>query len=122
MPQNSRQIYSQFIKSKILKVYTSFPFEGEIYDYFIDFEKKEFKNWNEIIPDFTFNSATPFFNILVPTADTVKFGFLIDKLLSGGFNVLLTGETGVGKSIVVNEYLLKINQEKFVYSNLNFSA
>ena len=45
----------------------------------------------------------------MPTADTVKFGFLIDKLLSGGFNVLLTGETGVGKSIVVNEYLLKIN-------------
>jgi len=52
----------------------------------------------------------------------VKFGFIIDKLISGGFNVLLMGETGVGKSIVVSEYLLKINQEKFVYSNLNFSA
>lgn len=32
------------------------------------------------------------------------------------------GETGVGKSIVVSEYLMKINVEKFVYSNLNFSA
>ncbi len=103
-------------------MYTSFPFDGDIYDYFIDFEKKEFKNWNDVIPDFTFNASVPFFNILVPTADTVKFGFLIDKLLNGGFNVLVMGETGVGKSLVVSEYLLKINQQKFVYSNLNFSA
>ena len=77
---------------------------------------------NDVIPEFSFNPSTPFFNILVPTTDTVKFGFLVDKLISNGFNVLLMGETGVGKSIVVNEYLMKINAEKFVYSNLNFSA
>lgn len=51
----------------------------------------------------------PFFNILVPTADTFKFGFVINKLISGGFNVLSTGETGVGKSIIMSEFLMKIN-------------
>lgn len=110
------------MKSKILKIYTSFPFEGDIYDYFIDFEKKEFKSWNDVVPDFIFDSSVSFFNIIVPTADTYKFGFIINKLMAGGFNVLLTGETGVGKSIIMNEFLMKINPEKFVYSNLNFSA
>jgi len=55
MPWNSRQKYSQFIKSKILKIYTSFPFEGDIYDYFIDFERREFKAWNDVVPDFIFD-------------------------------------------------------------------
>jgi dynein heavy chain len=59
---------------------------------------------------------------LVPTADTYKFGFIINKLISGGFSVLSTGETGVGKSIIMNELLLKLDAEKFVSANLNFSA
>ncbi len=42
--------------------------------------------------------------------------------MSGGFKVLTTGETGVGKSIIMSEFLMKINQEKFVSANLNFSA
>jgi dynein heavy chain len=42
--------------------------------------------------------------------------------MAGGFNVLTTGETGVGKSIIMSEFLMKINPEKFVYANLNFSA
>ena len=97
------------MKSKIIKIYTSFPFDGDIFDYHINWENKEFVRWNEILTEFVYNTNTPFFNILVPTPDTVKFGFLVDKLISGGFNVLLMGETGVGKSIVVSEYLMKIN-------------
>jgi dynein heavy chain len=64
----------------------------------------------------------PYFNILVPTADTVKFKYLLEKLITGGFNVLLTGETGTGKSVIIGEYLMTINTEEFVYSTLNFSA
>ena len=37
---NSRVKFSQHIKNKILKFYSSFPYEGEIYDYFIDFKAK----------------------------------------------------------------------------------
>ena len=40
---------------------------------------------------------TPFFDILVPTVDTVRFGFLLEKLLDVGHSVLFTGTTGVGK-------------------------
>ena len=38
------------IKSKILKIYISFPLEGEIYDYFIDFKSKRLRAWEDLIP------------------------------------------------------------------------
>ena len=62
-----------------------------------------------------FDSSVSFFNIIVPTADTYKFGYIINKLMSGGFNVLLTGETGVGKSIIMNEFLMKIKSHTLLF-------
>ena len=32
------------------------------------------------------------------------------------------GETGVGKSVIVNDFLANLDQEKFVFASLNFSA
>ena len=43
----------------------------------------------------------------MPTSDTVKYNFMIEKLTTGGHNVLITGETGVGKSVVARDYLMK---------------
>ena len=37
---NSRVKFSQHIKNKIIKFYSSFPFENEVYDYYIDFNKR----------------------------------------------------------------------------------
>ena len=38
-----------------------------------------------------------FFEMLVPTTDTIRFGYLLEKLLSIKQSVLFTGDTGVGK-------------------------
>lgn len=35
--------------------------------------------------------------MLVPTIDTVRYGFLLEKLLDVNHSVLYTGTTGVGK-------------------------
>lgn len=53
--------------------------------------------WEKIIPPFTYNTEQPFFEMLVPTADTVRYGYLMEKLLSVQRSVLFTGGTGVGK-------------------------
>lgn len=42
----------------------------------------------------------PYFDLLVPTVDTVRFGFLLEKLVSIERSVLFTGMTGVGKVTV----------------------
>ena len=57
------------------------------------------------MPDWSYDIEVPYFNILVPTPDTVKFKFVLDKLILGGNNVLFNGETGTGKSVIVSDYL-----------------
>ena len=122
LKDNSRVKFSQQIKNKILKFYSSFPYEGEIYDYFIDFKTREFKNWSELVTEFKYDPEVPFFNILVPTADTVKYKYLFNKLLGGKRNVLLSGETGVGKSVIVGDYLSTLDTDRYAYTVMNFSA
>ena len=55
------------------------------------------EKWEKIVQSFNYNKKTPFFEILVPTVDTVKFGYLMEKLLAVRQPVLYTGATGVGK-------------------------
>lgn len=65
----------------------------------MDFDNNRLDPWDRIIPSFKYNSQIPFFEMLVPTTDTVRFGYLMEKLLAVGHSVLFTGTTGVGKVI-----------------------
>jgi dynein heavy chain len=57
----------------------------------------------------------------VPTSDTVKYKFLLKSLVSAGKNVLITGETGVGKSVVIKDFL-KTASDDIVSAFVNFSG
>lgn len=63
----------------------------------MDFDTKRLDPWEQIIPTFKYSRDIPFFEMLVPTADTVRFGYLMEKLLAVRHSVLFTGITGVGK-------------------------
>lgn len=63
----------------------------------MDFNHRRLLPWKKIIPSFKYNREQPFFEMLVPTTDTVRFGYLMEKLLSVRRSVLFTGSTGVGK-------------------------
>ena len=41
-----------------------------------------------------------YFDLLVPTIDTLRYGFLMENLLDVNQSVLFTGTTGVGKASV----------------------
>lgn len=43
--------------------------------------------------------------MVVPTADTVRFSYLLETCLDVGRNVLFTGVTGVGKSVITGAAL-----------------
>jgi len=62
-----------------------------------------------------------YFDILVPTTDTVKYKFVLHSLLTNDCNVLLSGETGVGKSVIVKDYLIN-SDESLVSTFVNFSG
>lgn len=63
----------------------------------MNFDAKCLEPWEKVIPCFSYNSEMPFFEMLVPTTDTVRYGYLMEKLLSVNHSVLFTGITGVGK-------------------------
>lgn len=73
------------------------PLSGDIWGCYMDFDTKRMEAWEKILPQFKYNKEVPFFEMLVPTVDTVRYGYLLEKLLAVNQSVLYTGNTGVGK-------------------------
>jgi dynein heavy chain len=117
-----RSKFSQMFKSKIVNFYPSLPNDGELYDYYIDWGAIRLKMWDDKVQEFNFDINQPFFNIFVPTIDTIKYTYILQTLVSHNFNVLITGNSGVGKSNVINRYISSLDQDSYLTKNLNFSA
>ncbi|XP_070598423.1 dynein axonemal heavy chain 6 isoform X2 [Erythrolamprus reginae] len=99
------------------------PTSGDLWSVYIDYDTRRLDPWERIIPTFKYKSTVPFFEMLVPTTDTVRYGFLMEKLLAVKHSVLFTGITGVGKSVVARSLLNRIQDEAgYVPVYLNFSA
>ncbi|KAL3884515.1 hypothetical protein ACJMK2_024650, partial [Sinanodonta woodiana] len=90
---------------------------------YMDFETRRMDSWEKIVPAFKYNKEVPFFEMLVPTVDTVRYGYLLEKLLAVRHSVLYTGETGVGKSVIAKGLLNSIaDRTNYVPIFINFSA
>ncbi|KAM7079135.1 dynein axonemal heavy chain 6 [Molossus nigricans] len=99
------------------------PSSGDLWSIHVDFDTKRLDPWERIVPNFKYSRDVPFFEMLVPTADTVRFGYLMEKLLAVKHSVLFTGTTGVGKSVIAKGLLNKIQESAgYVPVYLNFSA
>lgn len=61
--------------------------------------------------------------MLVPTIDTVKYSYLIEHMLDMERPVILTGDSGVGKSALIGNMLKELKETKRINTiALNFSA
>lgn len=101
----------------------NFPSEKSVFSYYIDMKYRAFSPWENIVPAFTYSPEVPYFQMMVPTADTVKYSYLLESLLANSFPVLFTGQSGVGKSVIIQDLLNRINKSKgYLPINLNFSA
>ncbi|CAH1104335.1 unnamed protein product, partial [Psylliodes chrysocephalus] len=95
----------------------------DLWELYIDIGVHKLQPWQNIIPPFTYDVEVPFFEMLVPTMDTIRFGYIMERLLYINHPVLLTGETGVGKSVVAKDCLQKLlASENFTTATMNFSA
>jgi len=65
------------------------PGGGSCYDYYIDVKTRTFIPWSEIVPEFKYDSKIPYFQMLVPTVETVRNSFLMEKLLTVDRSVLV---------------------------------
>lgn len=76
---------------------------GTFFDVYVDLADRTWRSWDALVTPFRYNAALPFFQVLVPTPDTVKYRFLAQNLLSISASVFFTGSTGVGKTVVLQD-------------------
>ncbi|KAJ3068699.1 Dynein heavy chain 6, axonemal [Podochytrium sp. JEL0797] len=94
-----------------------------IFSYYVNIKKRTFGQWDELVPAFAYNTEIPYFKMIVPTQDTVKYSYLLENLLINGHRALFGGGTGVGKSVIVQDLLNRISKKNgFLPVVLNFSA
>jgi len=118
---NSRNIFMKIMKEVMTKLGVQFDFSQDVYDLYVN-DSCNFSKWNERKENFKFDKELSFFNILVPTQDTIKYKYLMDNLSKQNYNSLFIGETGVGKSVIVMDFLNKLDPSSFLFKSSNFSA
>jgi dynein heavy chain len=101
----------------------SIPSEHNVFSYYVDLKLKGFYLWDDLVPAFQYSPEIPFFQMIVPTVDTVRFQYFLERLLAAEHPVLFTGTTGVGKSVVVQDFMSRHGKRlNYLPINLGFSA
>jgi dynein heavy chain len=119
--ENSRKKFIDFLRPKLKKFCETVPSDTDLYMSCVSDEDVKFQSLRELVPTYTYDPNEPFFNILVPTAETTGQRLLVENLMSAGFHALFSGETGVGKSVGIQQFLNTAG-ELYSTAGANFSA
>ena len=116
---NGRDRMSAIIKNKFLL----HGIEESIFNLDLNFEEQSLRLWKDRVSQHVIEDGSKYHDILIPTVDTVKISYLIEKLFDLDKNVLLTGGSGVGKSVLaLNIFKDKECASKFLPLVMIFSA
>ncbi|TPP62234.1 Dynein beta chain ciliary [Fasciola gigantica] len=97
-----------------------FPSQGTVFDYYIDSETKKFEPWSRRMPTFELDSELPLQATLVPTMETVRIRYFLDRLLEARRPVMLVGNAGTGKTVLVQDTFSGFTEDTMV-SNVPFN-
>jgi dynein heavy chain, axonemal len=116
--------FDSFLKQtmEMNNVSIPFPKDGLVYDYKFDIDTSKWKTWMSDQDPFEYNPKLNFNEVFVPTKDSVRNLFLLQKLLTNGKHVLAVGPTGTGKTVNIMNYLQTGMDQKYVPLTLSFSA
>lgn len=116
----------QFVREK----FTTFDFavdeaytDNSIFDFFVA-TNGSWEHWRTLVTNYVYpENATPdYLNILVPIIDNVRLDYLIRTVANQERAVLIIGEQGTGKTVMVKNFMKKTNAETHMGRSFNFSS
>ncbi|XP_027868438.1 dynein heavy chain 5, axonemal [Xiphophorus couchianus] len=99
------------------------PSDNTMFDYYVTSEG-HWVHWNTRVEEYFYPSEiTPeYSSILVPNVDNVRTDFLIQTIAKQGKAVLLIGEQGTAKTVMIKGYMSMYDAESHIGKCLNFSS
>ncbi|NXE29303.1 DYH17 protein, partial [Ardeotis kori] len=98
-----------------------FPSQGTIFDYYIDPETKKFVLWTEKVPTFKLDPEVPLQASMVHTTETVRLRYFMDLLMEKQRPVMLVGNAGTGKSVLMWDKLEALNADEYLVQSVPFN-
>jgi len=76
------------------------------------------------VPEYVYpkDSIPEYLSILVPNVDNIRTDFLIDTIAKQSKAVLLIGEQGSAKTVIIQGFCNKYNLDNHIYKSFNFSS
>ncbi|XP_037867099.1 dynein axonemal heavy chain 8 isoform X4 [Bombyx mori] len=93
------------------------------FEYMVN-EAGVWQHWSESVENYIYpsDSIPEYASILVPNIDNVCISFLIETIAKQNKAVLLIGEQGTAKTVMLKSYMQKYNNEVKLYKMINFSS
>ncbi|NXL38693.1 DYH17 protein, partial [Glaucidium brasilianum] len=98
-----------------------FPSQGTIFDYYVDPEMKKFTLWTEKVPKFELNPNVPLQASVVHTTETVRVRYFMDLLMEKRRPVMLVGNAGTGKSVLMWDKLEALGTGEYLVQSVPFN-
>ncbi|KAG3118423.1 Dynein heavy chain 6, axonemal [Phytophthora idaei] len=108
MTADTHEQFDNFARELMTEAKLNIPNAGLVFDYFVDVEQAKFRAWSEVVPKFVYNVQVPYFKMTVATPDSVRFTFLLRTLTAAKRPAYVTGVTGTGKTVIVQDLLQEL--------------